>query len=57
MLFSYSRIKEYDQITQVPIDSENANVVVMCAYGASINNDELAIIHKQCKEPLLKRNV
>lgn len=58
MLFSYSRIKESDQITPVPIDSENTNVVVMCAYEASINNEELAITHKhQCKEHLLKRNV
>ena len=31
MLSSYSRIKEYDQTTPVLIDSENADVVMMCA--------------------------
>ena len=31
MFSSYSRIKEYDQTTPVLIDSENADVVMMCA--------------------------
>ena len=31
MVSSYSRIKEYDQINPVLIDSENTDVVVMCA--------------------------
>ena len=35
MLFLYFRIKEYDQTTPVLIDSENTNVVVICAYAAS----------------------
>ena len=46
MLPSYSRIKEYDQTTPVLIDSENADVVMMCAQAASIINGEIAITHK-----------
>ena len=46
MLLSYSRIKEYDQTTPVPIDSENADLVMMCAQAASIINGEIAITHK-----------
>ena len=50
MLFLYFRIKEYDQTTPVLIDSENTNVVVICAYAASIINGELERKHKlQCK--------
>ena len=58
MLFLYSRIKKYDQSTPVLIDSEDTDVVVMCAYATSIINGELAIGRKpQCKGPLVKRNV
>ena len=58
MLFLYSRIKKYDQSTPVLIDSEDTDVVVMCAYAASIINGKLAIRRKpQCKGPLVKRNV
>ena len=52
ILFLYSRTKEYDQTTVVMTDSEDTDVVVMCAYATSTVNDEL-----QCKRPLLKRNV
>ena len=37
-VFLYSRIREYDQITPVLIDSEDTDVVIMCAYAASIIN-------------------
>ena len=47
MLFLYSRIREYDQTTPVLIDSEDTNVVLMCAYAASIINGELAIRRKR----------
>ena len=58
MLFLYSRIKKYNQSTPVLIDSEDTDIVVLCAYAASIINGELAIRRKpQCKGPLLKRNV
>ena len=50
MLLLYYRIKEYDQKTPVLIDLEDIDLVVMCAYAASIINDELAIRCKlQCK--------
>ena len=47
MLFLYSRIREYDQTKPVLIDSEDTDVVVMCAYAASIINGELAIRRKR----------
>lgn len=58
MLLLYYRIKEYDQKTTVLIASEDTDVMVMCAYAASIINDEFAIrIRLQCKRHLLKGNV
>ena len=46
MFFLYSRIREYDQTTPVLINSEDIDIVVMCAYAASIINGERAI---RCK--------
>ena len=43
ILFLYSRIREYGQTTPVLIDSEDTDVVVICAYATSIINSELAI--------------
>ena len=47
ILFLYSRIRDYDQTSQVLIDSKDTDVVVMCAYAASIINGELAIRRKR----------
>ena len=47
MLFLYSKIRGCDQTTPVLIDSEDIDVVVMCAYAASIINGELAIRRKR----------
>ena len=47
MLFLYSRTKRYYQTTPVLIDSEDADVVVMWTYTASIVNGELAIRRKR----------
>ena len=47
MLFLYSGIREFDQTTPVLIDSEDADVVVMWTYTASIVNGELAIRRKR----------
>ena len=47
MLFLYSRVREYDQTTPVLIDSKDTDVVVMCAYAASIINGKLAIRRKR----------
>ena len=54
MLFLYSRIREMNQLCPVLIDSEDADVVVLCAYAASVIDGELYIKRKNatinCKE-------
>ena len=65
MLFLYSRIWEYDQTTPVLIDSEDADLVVMCACAVSIINGELAIRRKRnnfsakglCSKEMFKKMV
>ena len=54
MLFIYSRIRAVDKTRPVLIDSEDANVVVLCAYTASIIDGDLSIKRKKanidCKQ-------
>ena len=47
MLFLFSRIRENDKTTPVLTDSEDTDLVVMCAYAATIINGELAIRRKR----------
>ena len=47
MLFLFSRIRKNGKTTPVLIDSEDTDVVVMCAYAAAIISGELAIRRKR----------
>ena len=47
MLFLFFRIRKNGKTTPVLIDSEDTDVVVMCAYAAAIISGELAIRRKR----------
>ena len=49
MLFIYSVIRAEDIVTPVLVDSEDADVVVICAYSSSILPGDLYLRRKKVK--------